>query len=141
MEYSYGIIPIYKDIWWKYFFLLINQKTQNHSFRWFPKWHKEPWETDIQAAKRELKEETGITDIQINKNKKWILKYTYNLSWIEKNKKVFFRVGFVLDKNVTIQVAEVNDYLRCSKKETLSKLTHKNTKIIFQKICDYLKIE
>ena len=47
MEYSYGIVPIYKNDKWECKFLLINQKSQKHSFRWFPKWHKEKSEIDF----------------------------------------------------------------------------------------------
>lgn len=141
MEYSYGIVPIYKNDKWECKFLLINQKSQKHSFRWFPKWHKEKSEIDIQAAQRELKEETWISKINIISNKKRSLQYTYNLSWIERKKKVFFRSGFVKNQEVFIQNLEINEYLRCSKEEILSKLTHKNVKIMFQKICTYLNIE
>ena len=141
MEYSYWIIPIYKNINWEYKFLLINQKSQKNSFRWFPKWHKELWENSIQAAQRELEEETGIKNIQINSDKKWELQYKYNLSWIERNKKVFFRSGFVETQEVLIQSSEVNEHSRCTRQEAIDKLTHKDAKSMFIKICKYLEIE
>lgn len=141
MEYSYWIIPLYKDKQWNYKILLINQKSQEKSFRWFPKGHKELLEDDLQTAKRELQEETWISKVTIIPNKKWSLHYTYSFWWEKRNKKVFFRVGYVQNLNVTIQTLELNEFSRCTKDEAIAKLTHKDAKTMLFKICSYLEIK
>lgn len=54
-DISYGIIPFWRDQQDMIRFLLIYQK---EGFWGFPKGHKEGNESDIDAAKRELQEET-----------------------------------------------------------------------------------
>ena len=55
---------------------------------WFPKWHIEKWETELQAAKRELMEETGIVNVKINDESGFIEEYTIILNWIKIKKTV-----------------------------------------------------
>lgn len=56
-EYSYGVVPL-KLVEKAVFILLIFHKGGKH---WgFPKGHKDHQETDLETAKRELKEETGL---------------------------------------------------------------------------------
>jgi 8-oxo-dGTP pyrophosphatase MutT (NUDIX family) len=133
-DYSYWIIPVYKDENWNNEFLLINQKTYNGSFWWFPKWHAENGEDNISAAIRELKEEVWIYDIILDKNKSEWFKYTFKQAWQEFDKTVKFWIWFVNSKDVIIQQEELNWYKWANYDDTLNILTHKNMKDLFIKI-------
>ena len=61
-EYSYGVIPLRQDADGIKVLLILHKGGRHWAF---PKGHKNPGETDYQAAQRELKEETGLTILQI----------------------------------------------------------------------------
>lgn len=73
-DYSYGIIPLMQKDWIRYT-ILVHLSSGNH--RWLPKWHAEPWESEIQSAIRELKEETGvqITEHDVDNTKQYSESY------------------------------------------------------------------
>ena len=81
-------------------FLLIYSERNNE---WgFPKGHIEPNETEIVTAKREIKEETGITDIKFVENFRCVDKYKIKgtLS-TTKNR--------IIDKNVIYYLARTKE--------------------------------
>ena len=133
-DYSYWIIPVYKNSNWDYEFLIINQKTYNWSFWWFPKWHSEKWETELESAKRELEEEVWIKNININTKKTLWFSYNFEEKWIKYDKTVKYWIWFVKDKNVIIQKEELNGYKRTNYNDTINMLSHKNMKEVFKKI-------
>ena len=63
----------------EYKFLLINFLHGNLNFWGFPKGHMEKDETEIQTAKREIREETGL-DVEIIPGFKTSNEYTYQNS-------------------------------------------------------------
>lgn len=133
-DYSYWIIPVYKDNNWDYRFLLINQKTFDGDFWWFPKWHAENWEDWLNAAIRELREEVWIENIKIDKENYWDINYNFENKWIKYNKKVRYRLWFVDNKDVIIQEKEVKWYKRAKFNEVLDILTYENMKKLFIEI-------
>lgn len=137
-DYSYWIIPVYKNNDWNYEFLVINQKTHNGSFRWFPKGHAEGSENGLTAATRELQEEVWIADIKIDEKNYWWFSYTFDTGnsstwekWIKYDKTVKYRLWFVDNKEVKIQEDELNWYKRANYDDTLNILSHKNMKDLF----------
>jgi len=60
-ERAVGIVPIYKD-GDQYLFCLVHHSKGHWGF---PKGHQEVGESDEQTALRELKEETGVTDVKM----------------------------------------------------------------------------
>jgi len=130
-DYSYWIIPVYMNENWKKEFLLINQKTENWNFWWFPKWHAEKWETELESAKRELKEEVWISDINVDQNKFRLLEYNFKLEWTQYYKTVKYRIAYVNNKKTKIQEKELNKCERYEFDKALEKITHKNMKKIF----------
>lgn len=133
-DQSYWIIPIYKKPEWDCEILVIDQKSNNGSFWWFPKWHPEVWEDEIMAAEREFKEEVGINDIEIIKDKYFDMSYVFKDKWKKINKTVRYRIGFVKTKNVNIQEKELNWYQRLDFDSAIKILSHENTRNILKKV-------
>jgi hypothetical protein len=130
---SYWIMPVYINKNWEYEFLVINQKTYNWNFWWFPKWHAEAWEDGITAAKRELSEEVWIEKIDIDLANFWWFKYNFKENWLEYNKTVKYRLWFVISKDIKIEEEELNWYKRANYETTLKVLSYKNMKEVFIK--------
>lgn len=133
-DYSYGIIPIFVNKKWEKEFLIINQKTEHWNFVWFPKWHPETWEDEITTAKRELKEEVGISDVEIDENRFWGFNYKFKEKWIKYDKTVKYRLGYVQSKETKIQEEELNSCEWLSYDDVLKNITHENMKKLFIKM-------
>lgn len=132
-DFSYWIIPVYKNKEWDCEFLIIDQKTNNGSFWWFPKWHPEEWEDWISAAKREFEEEVGINEFEIKKDKNFEVSYMFKDKWQKITKTVKYRIAIVWNKNVKIQTKELNGYKRVDFDTAIKKLSHENTRNILRK--------
>lgn len=73
----------------------------------FPKGHIEPNETELETAKREIKEETGITDIEFIKDFRCIDAYKIKGTLpATKNR--------IIDKNVIYYLARTREDFKCS---------------------------
>ena len=131
-DYSFGVIPVYTDKNWNYEFLIINQKTYNGNFWWFPKWHAENGENGLETAIRELEEEVWIKNINIDKNKFESFSYDFEEKWIKYYKTVKYRLWFVKNKDVIIQKEELNWYKRTDYNNTLRILSHTNMQNTFK---------
>ena len=108
----------------KIFFLLIYSKRNRE---WgFPKGHANVGETELETARREIKEETGIIDINFKKNK-------------------------IIDKIVVYYIAKTNsDFIGCCDeeidegrwlefKEAISCLKYNNQKNLLKEACRFIK--
>lgn len=137
-EYSYGIITFFENDKWNPEFLIINQKSENWSFRWFPKWHIETWETELQAAQREVWEEVWIKDIQIIWDKTFTTNYSFKSGSETINKNVTLFVWKVKNKDVKIQESELNWYKRAEFDIAINLLLHQNYKSILKDVKKYL---
>ena len=139
-EHSYWIIAFFDNSNWEREFLLINQKSDNWSFRWYPKWHPEKWEDWLQAAKREFFEEVGIKDVKIVWEKTFDTSYIFHRPWMDDIRKtVTFWVWKVENKAVKIQEEELNGYKWANFESAINLLSHKNYKEILVKVIEYLK--
>lgn len=107
-QQAYGVVIVIREE--EYKFLILYQDSQFNNWS-FPKGKMEEWEIDpVQVAKRELKEETGITDFEVLDFPLIEEKYV-----LEKGDKVFDRtnkyfLGIVKDKSVKIQEGEILEY-------------------------------
>ena len=91
---------IYKITEGKILFLLIYSKRNSE---WgFPKGHIEPDETELETAKREIKEETGITDIKFVEDFRCV--DTYKIKGTLSSTK-----NRIIDKNVIYYLARTNE--------------------------------
>ena len=141
-DHSYWIIAFCENSNWEREFLLINQKSDNWSFRWYPKWHPEEWENGLQAAKREFLEEVGIKEAQIIWEKTFDTNYIVHRTWLDDMwKTVTFWVGKVKNKDVKIQEEELNGYKWANFSSAMNLLSHKNYKDLLEKVVKYIDME
>jgi len=113
-----------------------------------PKGHIEANETEIETAKREVKEETGIQDIEIIDGFKEWIKYsfrdTYNLEEGSKEKAsfIFKIVTFYLAETKTEEVKisfEHTGYRWLPYEDAMKQLTFKKAREILEKANNFLK--
>lgn len=108
--------------------VLVLQQTAGH---WgFPKGHVEENETEVETAKREIKEETGI-DVEINSEYRYTEKYS-PAEGIEKE--VIYFIANKIGGTIKPQEEEVIQIEWLSYEEALEKLTYLNSKEILQKV-------
>jgi bis(5'-nucleosidyl)-tetraphosphatase len=142
-DQSFGVIPILKEAQQIKFLLIQHQKGH-----WaFPKGHPEDNETSIETAQRELKEETGISEVKVLSEKEFEEKYIFRNTYGGKkgseadliDKSVTYFIGFVENPEITIQVKEVKDYKWLSFEEALETMTFEPGKKLLIEAHDYLE--
>lgn len=106
---SYGVIPIiFENGSWKVF--LIHQYGSAGDVYWtFPKGHAEENETSIEAALRELVEETGIILKRLREGLLFTQTYTFMHADVLIHKSVEYYVGEAASKDHRLQEEEVKD--------------------------------
>lgn len=128
----------------KIFFLLVYSERNGE---WgFPKGHANTGETEQETAKREIKEETGITDIEFKKGFRCI--DTYKIKGTLK-----FTKDRIIDKIVVYYVAKTgSDFVGCCDKEiregkwlnieqAIDCLKYTNQKNLLKKAYNFIKEE
>ena len=110
--------------------VLVIQQVKGH---WgFPKGHVEPGETEVETAKREIKEETNL-DVEINDKYRYVEHYSPK-EGIEKD--VVFFVAKKVGGDVKVQEEEV----RCTEwllpEDAMERLTYDSSKRILGKVMD-----
>jgi|TARA_Y100000310_G_scaffold124950_2_gene123786 8-oxo-dGTP pyrophosphatase MutT (NUDIX family) len=103
----------------------------------FPKGKQEKDETEQQTAKREIKEETGITDIIFIKDFKESMNYVFRYD----DKVIYKEVIFFLAETSTEEINLSHEhigYVWMTFENTFSKLTFKNAKTILTKANQFL---
>ena len=133
---SYGVVPVFKDETGEYRYLIVKQSQTHWSF---PKGHAERGEEPMDAARRELAEETGITDVQLKKRPRFTISYFFRKRGRTVKKTVDHFLGFV-DETVAItpQEEEILDYLWASRDEARKYLYRNTAKQILDKAHRYL---
>lgn len=140
LDKSFGIIPI-KRVGEQWEVLLIHQfsKIGNNSYWVFPKGHAEKDETALQAASRELFEETGLKAAKIMQNPVFSLAYAFQFDGVQIEKTVDFYVGIITDDTVIIQTEEVKEAGWYSLDEAMKRLDYKDTKQMFIQVQTFLR--
>ncbi len=118
-ERSYGVIPFRRNgAEWDV--LLI----RHHSGHWsFPKGRAEKGESELEAARREFEEETGITDYRIDAGA--VFKESYRIRRDrEMSKTVAYFVGIVNKAEVRIQAEEISEYKWVRAAEAEAQITY-----------------
>jgi len=133
-EQSFGIVPIFKkdnEVW-----ILLIQHNAGH---WaFPKGHAELGETELQTARRELLEETGIEDVLIITSPVFEERYRISRKGSWREKTVRYWIGYVRDPNVHPQESEVRDYRWATLAETRTMITYPQTQKLFEEVVQHL---
>ncbi len=143
LEYSYGIIPTRDTQEWKE--LLLAKSVYWH--RSFPKWHIEPWESWIETAMRECKEETNLTPTAFLSHSHERISQPNQAISIDE---VFFKVSDGNLKTVTYyiaqisgqeshQVEEITELRRIWSKHAHTLATYPETKQLAQRVARLLK--
>ena len=113
--------------------LLILQ--QNDVYWGFPKGHVENGETEIQTAKREVKEEVGL-DVKIDENKRYVTNY---LVRDEIDKTSVFYIATPIGGKIQKQDSEVKEVKWCTFEEALELITFDNLKEVLRKVMEDIK--
>lgn len=136
-EHSCGIVPLKKE-GTEIYVLLIVHKGGRH---WgFPKGHKDPGESDLQTAERELKEETGLVVSQWLSKKPYIETYTFYKFHQKIYKKVSYFPAFV-EGDLILQLDEIIDSRWILIEKAREYLTFKEAKEICVKVLSLLQNE
>ena len=91
-----------------------------------------------QAAIRETKEETGITDIEFIKGFKEKIEYSFKFNGDIVQKEVIFFLAKTNTKQVKISYEHL-DYVWLDFNNTLNKITYENAKNVLKKSKNYLE--
>lgn len=132
MDYSSGGI-VYRVINGKVQFLLVKLLGGNWGF---PKGHIEEGETSIEAACREIKEETNI-DVELINPDRFVEKISYVVGE-GILKYVDFYLARALNEDVIIDTNEISDYKWCNYEESLEIITFSSQRNILQKARLYI---
>lgn len=103
----------------------------------FPKGHIEKGETKIEAALRELEEETGISKVKLMEGYKEKIHYFYKHQGKLMSKDVFFYLALTKQKNVNISFEHKN-YYWLPYEEALQKITFENSKQLLRKAEEFM---
>jgi bis(5'-nucleosidyl)-tetraphosphatase len=125
-EYSFGIVPL-KQLENVSHVLLIFHKGGRH---WsFPKGRKDPGETDLETAKRELKEETGLDVDVLLSDVPYVETYNFYKFHEKVHKTVAYYPALVVG-DLCLQPEEILDAKWVPLKEAVHFLTFKEAKEI-----------
>ncbi len=134
-EISCGIIPVYINEQGEKEFLIIRENAGHWSF---PKGHIDVGENYLQTAQRELLEETGLVCSNINKENVILEKFINQSRTPATEKTVYYHIGYVDTKEITIQLEEIQDYFWGNYNDVLEKLTHQTTKNLFKESIKFI---
>ena len=101
----------------------------------FPKGHAEKGETKLEAALRELKEETGIKKINLLKKTvmvKEVYKFT-GTKGVKILKKVNYFIAEAKSKKVKIDENEITNFRWCTLKAGMERITFEESKSVLKK--------
>lgn len=132
----------------KVYYLLLHYKSGHWDF---PKGHIEKGESEEQALRREVEEETGINDLKILLDFKKRVYYAYRAKGEEKEKRMRAGTGINIFKKVIYYLAEAKaEEIEISSEhigwewleheETMKKITYRGPKRILRLAREYLKM-
>ena len=104
----------------------------------FPKGNIEPGEKEIETVKREVYEETGITDLEFIFGFREIIRYFYFRNKEKISKEVIFYLAKTNQKEVRLSY-EHKGYEWLTYKEALKRITYENSKEVLRKAYNYLR--
>jgi 8-oxo-dGTP pyrophosphatase MutT (NUDIX family) len=136
-DISYGVVPLYHEgnEWQVLLVHQISHRGGKHTFWILPKGHPEAGETPVAAARRELAEETGIVDIEIQDDHTFDVHYSFVHEDAKIHKTVQFFVGICASTHTKLtQPEEIIEMKWCSLEEAKRLVSHKNTREILEQV-------
>ncbi|OGB74702.1 hypothetical protein A2810_00310 [candidate division Kazan bacterium RIFCSPHIGHO2_01_FULL_49_10] len=136
-QHSFGVVPV-QWIKGQLKFLLVRHNVGHWSF---PKGHPEGNENEVESALRELREETGITNVELAPNWSATEKYQF-ISHQDKNtihKTVKYFLGRVGDSAVKILEEELQDYRWVTPEEANKLITFPAARVVLSQAMAYLE--
>jgi 8-oxo-dGTP pyrophosphatase MutT (NUDIX family) len=119
-------------------FLLI----QHNAGHWaFPKGHAEKGESEIDAALRELEEETGIADVELDTRRVFEERYIKTFRGDARRlvrKTVRYYIGEVASPRVKVQVEEIQDHRWATTAEARKLITYSESRRMLEEAAAYL---
>ena len=142
-DHSYGVVPVrlrQGPSGPRREFLLVRHRYGGH---WaFPKGHAEMGETSLQAAKRELAEETGLTLVALRGSPAFEERYLTVKRGQTLDKTVTYYLGDVLaDQPVVVQAEEVSDFAWLPFDDALARMTYPASQALLREAQAFLKLE
>jgi bis(5'-nucleosidyl)-tetraphosphatase len=135
-EKSAGFILITDDFETDDYCVLLLHYTSGH---WdFPKGNIETNETELEAATRELQEETGIETFRVIPNFRYVLYYKYTRKTMLISKQVTLFLASTGVRKVKIS-HEHKGYSWVKKSDATTKLTYKNAKSALKHAINFLE--
>ncbi len=138
-DHAVGVIPVYKNPEGEFLFCLV-QHADGH---WgFPKGHQEEGESQEETARRELREETGIKDMQIDRTRMFEEEYVFERGSTRYHKLVkYFLARVDSTDNATQQVfkGEIPEFRWLPYKEATAMLTFSGGKRLLEEVKEYLE--
>lgn len=136
-DYSCGVVPT-REVDGVREFLLV----QHNAGHWaFPKGHPEADETPIETARRELREETGLTDIELLESPAFEEAYSFTKkSGTVVEKTVTYYLGKLSDSadEVIVQEEEVQAFAWDDADATMQRLSFAEGRRLFAEVLSYL---
>ena len=136
-ETSYGVIPV-SSFEGEYYVFMIRH--QNGNFWGFPKGHLEEGESPLDAAYRELAEETSLSVLSLLLEKPFLESYTYITCDTTVEKKVYFYLAHTT-KDASIDPKELQEGRWVRFKEAENLATYQECKGLCQKVASFLTLE
>ncbi len=136
---SIGVIPVFSEDTKEDLFLVVLHKGGHWAF---PKGHKKTNENDLDTAKRELYEETGIKNIKLENEKEFFEFYSFEKDGKKHDKQVKYFIGFVSDTNKKITNEfkhEIKQIKWLNYSEALSTITFKESQNLLNEVKKYLE--
>ena len=134
-ERSYGVVPVKRGpAGWEV--LLI----RHHAGHWsFPKGHADEGETDLEAARREFEEETGIREYTLENGASFTERYWVQREGLRTAKTVKYFMGIVQNPEVRPQAEEIADFGWVPIQAAAARLTFPEARRILSEVIKYLE--